>query len=172
MARRRTIIRIPFLKFKINKQTIFYIFGFFIIGAALVLLIAFLSNFYSAFNARLLSKVNQLLLRMFGGLSIILSFILLLLSGHFFNTKKLKFVKLNISGGLILVFLSLLGIFQSGQIGELIFRSLSLDFSLFGAIVILGTIFFVGLILLLDTSVDVFILFLLNLGKSGFNFLK
>lgn len=136
------------------------------------MLIAFLSNFYSAFNARLLSKVNQLLLRMFGGLSIILSFILLLLSGHFFNTKKLKFVKLNISGGLILIFISLLGIFQSGEIGKLILRSLSLDFTFLGAIIILGVIFFVGLILLLDTSVDVFVLFVINLLKSSTIFIR
>ncbi|MBI4226489.1 DNA translocase FtsK, partial [Candidatus Roizmanbacteria bacterium] len=108
----------------------------------------------------------------FGGLAILLPFILLLLSGHFFNTKKLKFVKLNLSGGLILIFVSLLGIFQSGESGELIFANLKLDFSLIGAIAILGTIFFVGLILLLDTSIDVFVLFILNLSKSGFSFLK
>lgn len=72
----------------------------------------------------------------------------------------------------MLIFISLLGIFQSGFIGKLIFQNLNLDFSLIGAIVILGTIFFVGLIFLLDTSIDVFILFLLNLGKSGFSLLK
>src|SRR3989337_2264786 len=132
MARRRTIIRIPFLKFKISKNTIFNILGFFVIGIA----------------------------------------VLFLLSGHMFNTRKLKFVKLNITGGAVLIFISLLGIFQSGSLGELIFHNLSLDFSLFGAIVILSTIFFIGLILLLDTSIDVFFLFLFNLGKSSFNFLK
>lgn len=134
--------------------------------------ISYLKNFLGASDGRFLFYINKILLERFGGLAIFLPFILVLLSGHFFNTKKVKFVKLNISGGLVLIFASLLGIFQSGWVGELIFHNLSLDFSLFGAVVILGIIFFVGLILLLDTSIDVFVLFLLNIGKSSFSFLK
>lgn len=166
------MIRIPFLKFKINKQTIFNIFGFLLIGTAFLFFISYLKNFLGGSDGRFLFLINKILMERFGGLAIFLPFILVLSSAHFFNTKKLKIVKLNINGGLILIFISLLGIFQSGWAGELIFHNLSLDFSLIGAVVILGTIFFVGLILLLDTSIDVFILFLLNLGKSGFNFLK
>src|SRR3990167_5900518 len=172
MARRKTLVRIPFLKFKINKQTIFNICGFILIGISFVFLISYLKNFSGGSDGRLLFQINKILTRIFGGLAILLPFILLLFSGHFFNTKKLKIVKLNISGGLILIFIALLGIFQSGEIGKLIFHNLSLDFSLIGAIAILGTIFFVGLILLLDTSIDVFLLFIMNLTKSGFNFLK
>ncbi len=123
-------------------------------------------------DGRLLFFINRILTERFGGIAILLSFILLLLSGHFFNTKKFKFVKLNITGGLVLIFISLLGIFQSGSFGKLIFKNLSLDFSLIGAIALLGVVFFVGLILLLDTSIDVFVLFILNLLKSSFNFLK
>ena len=172
MARRKSLFKIPFLKLKINKQTIFNIFGFLLIGAALVLFIAYLKNFFAVSDGRILDKLNKVLIAKFGGLAIILPFVFLLFSGHFFNTKKLKFIEINVSGGLVLIFLSLLGIFQSGQIGELIFHSLSFDFTLFGAIVILGIIFFVGMILLLDTSVDVFVLFILNLVKSGFGFFK
>ncbi|OGK10013.1 hypothetical protein A2767_00040 [Candidatus Roizmanbacteria bacterium RIFCSPHIGHO2_01_FULL_35_10] len=172
MARRKSLLKIPFLKFKINKQTVFNILGFLIICTAIVFFIAYLKNFFGVSDGRILDKVNIALTRNFGGLAIILPFVLIFLSGHFFNTKKLKFIKLNISGGLVLIFIALLGIFQSGTLGELIFKSLSLDFSLSGAIVILGTIFFVGLILLLDTSVDIFALFLFNLIKSGFVFLK
>lgn len=172
MARKKSLFKIPFLKFKINKQTVFNIFGFILIGTAVVFFIAYLKNFFGVSDGRILDKLNTILIGKFGGLAIILPFVLLLLSGHFFNTKKLKFVKLNISGGLILIFIALLGIFQSGAIGELIFKSLSLDFSLFGAIVILGIIFFVGLILLLDTSIDVFALFVLNLLKASFSFFK
>src|SRR3989344_8797187 len=172
MARRKSLLKIPFLKFKINKQTVCNIFGFLIICSAIVLFIAYLKNFFGVSDGRILDKVNIILTRNFGGLAIILPFVLILFSGHFFNTKKLKFVKLNISGGLVFIFIALLGIFQSGEIGGFVFKSLSLDFSLFGAIVILGTIFFVGLILLLDTSIDVFAIFLFSLAKSGLLFLK
>ncbi len=172
MARRKTLIRIPFLKFKINKQTILNVLGFILIGASVVLLISYLKNFTPEGQGRILFKINDFLVGKLGGLAILFPFVLILLSGHFFNTKKLKFIKFNISGGLILVFLSLLGIFQSGESGQLIFSNLSLDFTLLGAVVILGVIFFVGLILFLDTSIDVFVLFLFNLSKAGFNFVK
>lgn len=119
-----------------------------------------------------MSPINELMREKFGILSIFFPFVLLLLSGHFFNTKKLKFIKLNISGGLLLIFIAVLGIFQSGSVGHLIFDNLSLDFSLVGAIVILGIIFIIGLILFLDTSVDLFVLFVLNLLKSAFLFIK
>ncbi len=171
MARKKSIFKIPFLKFKINKQTIFNIFGFLLVGLAVVLVISYLQNFTGGGSGgRILGKINTILTSKFGGLAIILPFVLLLTSGHFFNTKKLKFIKLNVSGGLILVFISLLGVFQSGEVGQTIFHNLSLDFSTLGAIVILGVIFIVGLILFLDTSIDVFILFLINLGKSAVSF--
>lgn len=166
MARRKRLIRVPFLKFKINKNTIFNVFGFLLIGTALVLLISYLKNFTGLDDSRILSKINIWMIERFGGISIIIPFIILLISGHFFNTKKLKFVKPNLTGGLILIFISLLGIFQSGDYGKSVFSSLSIDFSLFGSVVILGVIFFVGLILFLDTSIDVFILFTLNIVKS------
>src|SRR3989338_328338 len=172
MARRRTIIKIPFLKFRINKNTIFNILGFLLIGTAFILLISYLKNFIGGSDAKILSKINKVITGLFGGLAIFLPFCLLLLSGHFFNTKKFKIIKINISAGLILVFLALLGIFQSGNTGVIIFRFLSLNFSLLGGIVILSTLFFVGLILLLDTSIDVFLLFIMNLVKSIFNFGK
>src|SRR3989344_8060896 len=172
MARRKSLFKIPFLKLKINKHTVFNIFGFILIGTAFVFFIAYLKNFFGVADGRILDNINKYITGKFGGLAIILPFVLLLLSGHFFNTKKLKFVKLNISGGLILIFISLLGIFQSGEIGKLILRSLSLDFTFLGAIIILGVIFFVGLILLLDTSVDVFVLFVINLLKSSTIFIR
>ncbi len=172
MARRKSMFKIPFFKFKINKQTIFNIFGFLLIGAAMVFLISYAQNFTRNPNGKILSRINEILVGKFGGLAIIVPFILLLVSGHFFNTKKLKFIKPNVSGGLILVFISLIGIFQSGIFGEFIFRNLGLDFSTLGAIVILAVIFIVGLILFLDTSIDVFVLFLINLGKSLFGFSK
>ncbi|MFH0979792.1 MAG: DNA translocase FtsK [Candidatus Roizmanbacteria bacterium] len=172
MARRRTLIRLPFLRFKINKQTIFNILGFILIGISLVSLVSFAKNLSNKNTGRLLFSLNQFLINRFGGLSIMLPFILILISAHFFNTKRLKFIKPNISGGIVMVFISLLGIFQSGDFGKAIFNNLSLDFSLVGAIIIMSVIFIIGLVLFLDTSIDVFLIFIYNLLKSGFIFLK
>ncbi|OGK21339.1 hypothetical protein A2866_01290 [Candidatus Roizmanbacteria bacterium RIFCSPHIGHO2_01_FULL_39_8] len=155
-----------------NKQTIFNITGFILVGGAGVLLISYLKNFTGGSDGKILFRINELLISKFGGLAIFLPFIILLFSGHFFNTKKLKFVKPNITGGLILIFLSLIGAFQSGLYGQFIFTNLSLDFSLAGAIIILIVTFFVGLILFLDTSVDVFFLFVISLIKALLAFAK
>ncbi len=172
MARTRSLIRLPFLKFKINKQTIFNIVGFLIIGLALVLILSYAKNFAPDGGGRVLFTINDFMISRFGGLSIFLPFIFLLFSGHFFNTKRLKFIKPNISGGIVLVFISLMGIFQSGSYGKVIFENLSLDFSLIGAIIILTVIFIVGLVLFLDTSIDLFLLFVLGVLKSVFLFVK
>jgi len=160
------------LKFKINKQTIFNILGFILIGVSLVSLVSFAKNLSNENSGRLLFSLNKFLTSSFGWLSIMLPFILILVSAHFFNTKKLKFIKPNVSGGIIMVFISLLGIFQSGDFGKIIFDNLSLDFSLIGAIIIMAVIFIIGLVLFLDTSIDVFLIFIFNLLKSGLLFLK
>lgn len=172
MARRRSLIRLLFFKFKINKQTIFNILGFILIGSSLVSLVSYAKNLSNEGSGRLLFRLNQFLVGGFGGLSIILPFILILVSAHFFNTRRLKFIKPNISGGIIMVFIALLGIFQSGDFGKTIFDNLSLDFSLVGAIIIMTVIFVIGLVLFLDTSIDIFFIFIFNLLKSGFIFLK
>lgn len=166
MARRKSLIRLPFLKLKINKQTIFNIIGFIIIGISFVLLISFLKNFSSEKDGRILYKINEFLVSKFEGLSIFIPIILLLFSGHFFNTKKLKFVKLNITLGIVMIFLSLISLFQSGLYGKLIFNNLSLDFTVFGTVIILSMIFIIGLVFFLDTSVDVFLVFIIDILKS------
>ena len=172
MARRKTIIRLPFFKIKINKGTIFNIFGFIIFGASLITLISFIKSFANLKSGRMLYQLNQILVSKFGVLSIIIPLILLLLSVHFFNTKKFKFIKPNITGGLIMVFVSLIGVFQSGEIGKSIFENLKLDFSVVGAVVIMGVILVIGLILFLDTSIDAFLIFIFMILKSGFSFIK
>jgi len=172
MARRKSLIRLPFFKVKINRHTIFNILGFILLGAGFVCLISFLSIVSSTFNGEILSLINKTLIERVGGLAIFTPFIIFLFSGHFFNSKKLKFIKPNISFGLLIIFISLVGIFKSGQYGSIIFDNLSQDFSLMGAIIILSITFIVGLILFFDTSVDAFVIFLFNIAKAIFEFSK
>jgi len=149
------------------------IIGFLLILSAAISLISFLNLISpSEDNGRILHRINRELLDRVGGLGILVPFILLLVSGHFFNTKKLKFVKYNITGGVILIYVAILGVFQSGNWGKLIIENLSLDFTLFGALLILGITFIIGLILFLDTSVDTFLLFLFDIAKGFVFFVK
>lgn len=172
MARRKSLIKLPFFKFKINKGTIFNIFGFIIFGSALIFLVSFIKGFANQESGRKLYQLNQILVSKFGGLSIFVPLILLFLSIHFFNTKKFKFIKPNITGGLIMIFISLIGVFQSGEIGSSIFENLKLDFSVVGAVIIMGVILIIGLVLFLDTSIDAFLIFIFTILKSGLSFIK
>jgi len=172
MARRKSLIKLPFFKFKINKGTIFNIFGFIIFGSALIFLVSFIKGFSNQESGRKLYQLNQILVSKFGGLSIFVPLILLFLSIHFFNTKKFKFIKPNITGGLIMIFISLIGVFQSGEIGSSIFENLKLDFSVVGAVIIMGVILIIGLVLFLDTSIDAFLIFIFTILKSGLSFIK
>ncbi len=165
---RKARIKLPFLKLKINKHTIFNVAGFLLFATAVVSLISFVPGLSS--DGRVLSKINAYLTGSFGILSVFVPFILLLFAAHFFNSKKLKFIKLNISAGITLIFASLLGVLQSGGYGETIFENLTLDFSIVGSIVILSVMFIIGLVLFLDTSIDVFLLFVIDLIKSFFGF--
>jgi S-DNA-T family DNA segregation ATPase FtsK/SpoIIIE len=157
MARRK-----KFKLFKINTHTFLNVIGFSIIGFAIVL---FISYFQSG---EILQQINQKLTGGFGLISLLVPIILILFGSHFFNSKKLKLMKINVSLGLVLIFISILGLLRSGSYGSLIFTNLSLDFSSIGAVFILTLIFIIGLVLFLNTSIDVLILFLIDIIKILF----
>lgn len=167
MARRKSLIKIPFVKVKINSKTIFNILGFALIALALILLISYVNLFFPALGGGgvLLKRVNELLMEKFGGLSILLPFVVLLFAGHFFNTKKLRFIKPNITIGVGTIFVSLFILFQTGAWGQRLFELLALNISGLGTFFVLLILFVIGLILFLDTSIDVFFLGVFNLVK-------
>lgn len=172
MARRKSIFKIPFFKLKVNRQTIFNVFGFIIFGIGIIILVSFAKNLANENTGKKLYLLKLLLVDKFGALAIFLSPILLLISAHFFNTKKLKFIKPNISVGTLMVFVSVLGVSRSGEYGRLIFENLSLDFSLIGTIIILGIIFIVGLVFFFDTSIDIFFISVFGFLKAGFSLIR
>ena len=144
-----------FSKFSINNKTFFNILGFFLIIIGIIILASFSQLFSSASSSQVLKQVNVQVLQLFGGLSIFVPFIILLVSGHFFNTKKLKFVRFNVTIGSFILLISLLGLFRSGIAGKAIYDNLSLDFTPLGSLAILLISFIIGFILFLDTSIDV-----------------
>lgn len=158
MARRRSLFkfRLPFFKFKfrINKKTFFNILGFIMGGFGIILLISFIQS------GEVLRETNQHLVYYFGFLSICFPVIIIFIASHFFNSKKIQFIKPNITIGLILIFISIIGVLRSGHLGEIILDNLRQDLSIYGAIIILSITFIIGLILFLNTSVDTFVLFL------------
>ena len=172
MARRKSILKIPFLKVKVDRKTFFNIIGFIFVGIAFIILISTLGFFSTNGEGEVLNNINELVYSNLGVMGIILPFILLLISGHFFSSKKFKFIKINTTIGSILIFISLLGIFKTGKWGEYILENLTSDFSLTGTLIILIITFFMGLILFLDTSVDAFFVFIYKGVQQAIEFIK
>lgn len=173
MARRKSLIKLPFFKVKINRKTIFNILGFLLITSAIIIILSYLNIFSSSGEGgRMLDKINTKVNEKLGYLSILFPFMLLLVSGHFFNAKKLRFVKANVTVGTLLLYVALLGLLKTGEWGSAISDNLTLDFTGAGALLILAVSFIIGLILFLDTSVDVFFLFVLRTFKGVGIFFK
>jgi len=137
-----------------------------------IIFISALGLFSSEGEGEVLNTINEIISTNLGIMGIIFPFILFLISGHFFSSRKFKFIKFNTTVGSILIFASLLGIFQTGKWGSYIFDTLTSDFSLTGTLIILLIAFFMGLILFLDTSVDAFFLFIFNGLKKSIEFIK
>jgi len=150
--------------FSLNGKVLMNIIGFFLVAIGLLMLGSFLHMVTGGLpEGHVLRVMNARLFDMFGGLSILAPLILILISGHFFNSKKLKFVKLNVSIGSIVLFITLLGLLRSGAWGRAIFDNMALDFSALGTVSILLVGLIIGLILFLDTSIDIIVLFFLKL---------
>ncbi len=144
-------------KFSVNNKTFFNILGFFLIIIGIIILASFSQLFSSASRSQVLKQVNDQILQLFGGLAIFIPFIIFLISGHFFNTKKLKFVRFNVTIGSLILLIALLGLFRSGGVGKSVYDNLSLDFTPLGSLSILLVSFIIGFILFLDTSIDVMV---------------
>jgi len=159
--------------FKVGNKSVGNMFGLlFILSGAGILLSFFSSILPLDQGGSSLELGNELVFSKIGSLSLLSPFVLFALGAHFFNSKKLKLVKANVSIGLVMVFTTMLGAFRSGEWGVFISNSLTSDFSALGTFIILFVAFIIGLVLLLDTSVDAFILFLITIGKGLVSFVK
>lgn len=161
MPRKKKFLSLPFAKkFRIKQNTFANIIGLLIAGLAGIILISFIQS--GSVLTRIFNEVNI----RFGILSVVFPILLLLFSTHFFSSKKLKFVKPHVTFGTLLIFVAVLGMFGSGQIGSAIANNFKTDFSPLGAYIILTVTFVIGIILFFNTSIDVFLLMIINIIKQ------
>jgi S-DNA-T family DNA segregation ATPase FtsK/SpoIIIE len=158
MARRKKFFKfkLPFLKVKINQRTFLNIIGFLIIGASLLLVLSY------AKSGTALIAINERLISDLGLISFLFPILLFMFGSHFFNSKKLKLIKYNLTLGLFLIMIALAGVLRAGKYGFVIFDNLRQDFSFPGAILILSITFLIGLVVFFNTSIDVFLLFIVK----------
>ena len=145
MARYRR--RRKFLKFKLKKQSVYNILAILLIGCGALIFLSFFQNGTSLDVIRNFSREK------FGFGSIILPFVIISFS-FLFLKLKFPFTQPNVSLGLLLSYISFLALAQSGFIGEQIWGNFSALISGIGAFIILIGMFFIGLIVLFNTSID------------------
>lgn len=159
-------------KMKINNKTIGNIIGFLIIASSIVVILSFFQLGIPETQGILLKQFNRMLIAKLGFLSIVTPFLAIMIALHLFNSKKLQFIKPNITAGLSILLVSLLGIFQSGEIGKFIYDILVYNISVIGGMAVFLVLSIIGLILLFDTSIDAFFLALFTIMKNIAVFVK
>lgn len=154
MARKKSIIKIPFIKAKVNARTVYLLLGllFFLGGFLLGLSLLPLG---SAVDGVLLSSIRQFLVERFGFVSFFVPTLIILLALHIMTNSKKPLIRSTITMGLFFIFLSLGGILKSGEWGLLLYTVLKDNISFIGATLFFLTLLGIGIILFLDTSFDV-----------------
>src|SRR3989344_2737742 len=145
MPRRYRRRRKKYLKPK--KETIFSILAILILLSSLLTILSFFQH------GTILDKLTILLTSNFGGMKFLLPAVLISISLYLTNLKIIK-LRPNIPVGLILIFLCLLGLGQSGDFGTYIWLTFSHSLSDIGSFMILALMLLIGLIVLFNTSIE------------------
>lgn len=144
MARYR---RRSLFKLKLKEQTVYTIFTILLLGIALLI---FISYFQKGSE---LDIVRLILIEKFGWGGILLPVVIISFSFLFLRIKA-SFTKPNVPFGMLLSYICLLAITQSGYIGTQIWNNFATLVSGFGAFIILLGMFSIGLMVLFNTSLD------------------
>jgi S-DNA-T family DNA segregation ATPase FtsK/SpoIIIE len=147
MATKRKVTRRRRTKVKLKKNTVYNIFA---IGSFLFALLFFLSYTQSGDS---LILINDFLTQAFGGLSIMLP-LFLVFFGLFLLRLKSYVSRANVTIGFLVIAVSLMSLFRSGNFGAQMYRILSEILTVAGADIVYAAGVFVGLIVFFDTSLD------------------
>lgn len=153
------------LHFKLKKGTVLTICAFLLIASAAL---SILSYFQSG---TVLSFINIFITEKFGWAGLLLPIVLLSLSSLFLGIKT-SLTKPNVPLGLLLTYITLLALTQSGFIGQKIWNNFATLVSGFGAFILLLGTFFIGLIVLFNTSFDEILTVFSQLSSDAGKILK
>lgn len=138
-------------KFTISSKVTLTVAGIFLAGIGVVLLLSFLHIFDgSGESGRFLVLTNRFLFENFGGVAFGIPFLLFLLAGHCFNTKKMTLIHWHTSTGTFFFLLGALGLFAAGVLGQSIQDTLYEGFTGLGGRIILLVFMLVGTVLFFD----------------------
>lgn len=171
MARKKTKIKIPFIKAKVNARTVFLLFGMILLLGGLLLLLSLLP-FGEKIEGKLLSAIRQFLAERFGIFSFFVPTLIILSAVHVITHLKKQLFRSTITIGLFFIFLSMGGLQREGLWGLSFYNLLKDNISSIGATLFFLTLLGIGVILFFDTSIDVIFSSFVGYLVSLYKFLK
>ncbi|MCX6730534.1 MAG: DNA translocase FtsK [Candidatus Roizmanbacteria bacterium] len=171
MARKKSIIKIPFIKAKVNARTVFLMLGLVLFLGGILLFLSLLP-FGSTIDGKLLSAIRGFLVERFGVISFFVPTLIILSATHVITHSKKPLLRPTITIGLFFIFLSLGGLLKGGMWGTLFNTVLKDNISFLGATLFFLTLLGIGIILFLDTSFDVLLTGLTTLIVKVFKSIK
>lgn len=156
MARKKTLVKIPFLKAKVNSRTVHLLFGLLLFAVGILMFLSLLPIGQIG-EGMLLLAMSTTLTGWFGFLAFFAPTLILLIALHIILHAKKQLVGYNITIGLFFIFLALGGLFRTGSGGFFLFSKLSSYISSIGSLIFFLTLLGVGVILFFDASIDVLI---------------
>lgn len=155
MGRKKGRRRAPF-KLKLKRDTLYSIASVILMAIAGIIIISFSGQ------GSLLAALNARLGQDFGFAMLIIPF-LFLSAGLMMTQLNWKIARPNVFFGGLLLFVSILGIGKAGSIGSEIFLNLSALVMPLGSMLILGAIGAIGLMILTETPISDFLVFISSL---------
>ena len=171
MARKKSIIKIPFIKAKVNARTVYLLFGLLLFLGGLLLSLSLLP-FGETVDGKLLSVIRIFLAERFGLVSFFVPTLIILCAVHVITHSKKQLLRPTITIGLFFIFLALGGLLKAGLWGLLFYDLLKDNISFIGATLFFLTLLGIGVILFLDTSIDIILSGFVSLFIGMFKSLK
>jgi len=153
MARKKSIIRLPFVKAKINAKTLFLLISLILFFGGFLLLLSLLPLGPSV-DGKVLTTIRFFLVEKFGFVSYFIPVFIILSSLHVFSLSRKEIVRPTITAGLFFIFISLGALFKGGTWGVFLMSILQESISPIGTFLFLITLLFIGIILFFDTSFE------------------
>jgi len=144
--------------FKLKKGTIASALALGLFALAVFIIISF------SHQTAILKSLNEIIFSYLGW-EIYLSPLLLILAGLLLSRLKTPLTSFSVFFGAFLMFFSLAGLTKAGYIGSFLLTKVSSLLGLFGAYVLFFVLSLVGLVVLLDTSVEEIVRFIVHVLK-------
>jgi S-DNA-T family DNA segregation ATPase FtsK/SpoIIIE len=156
------------LRFKITNRVTLSVLGITFAVIATILLLSIMRFFFpiGEGTGTFLALVNSYLNANFGPLWVGIPFLLYLIAGFCFNSKRFVLVPARAVLGIAFFLIGSLGLFASGSVGFELQQSVFASFTSFGGVIVFLALLSIGVVLFLDLEPQTIVNFFASLSKG------